>query len=452
MPESYAGLAVLALVWLGAMAQQGSDWNELYNRQRFGFLLIGLAIGAWLTTIQFWAGLLCVWTVLGTTLVPGSTAWRGATYRSLLVAVGYGVLVSSVTADWIVPVLSMMVVIGTLTAAWVLVGEALKDDTGRDGRFHWPIPYTRWAVYDPEKGNRIRGGQGNPNHYDGVIGFSIAACGGLLFLGAWWPLPCAGLMLVASLLHKRITQGHLFYAVTAVGLVALHLPCDWPWLWLGGVVGAGLLIFRPWRWTGAHSPSSGRVEVWRCMLVYWWQQGWPKRLLGFGTSSWLSYSLQFKQESKKAELNAIYTNAHNEYVQQTIEGGLIGLGLMGAFLGSLFWQTWHGGPEGRAVWLVLLTGLTMALTNFPWTWLQAFPNLYEQRVHRVPKDRLTMGMALTAESTGCPIRPGVPLRYQIEPATGDLIVEEVGDTEPLYVGSPTLVWWSLAVAVCAGVV
>lgn len=152
--------------------------------------------------------------------------------------------------------------------------------------------------------------------------------------------------------------------------------------------------------------------------------------------------------SKRHGQNAIYTSAHNEFVQQLFEYGMVGGVLLLGFLASSLSAALHAGPGGEAALIVGVVCCGIASWNFPWTWMQQLPNLQAMRMHRLPAARLVPGMALTAASTGLPITPGAALRYERCRETGDLLIEEVSDKpNVLFVGSTTLLWWSWGVAV-----
>ena len=444
------GLAV-AILWLTAMAQLGRDQSDLHNRQSWGFTALGIVIGCWLTTIQLWAGLLTIWVSLMTqVMLPVSVVWQQMAWKSLILAVGYGVLVLLLPLGWVPVLLGSMVVIGTLTAAWALTMLLTKPYPSRD--FSLKIPHTPWMIYDNDKTPQLRGGQGNPNHYDGLVGMSVAAGAGLVHLGAWWPLPCLIFILIVSLLHHKFTQGHVYFGMTALGLVLIAHP-PWPVLTgTGATFALWFLVWLPPHLYGPHSHASGRVECWIMMLKLWWAGGWKIRVCGYGTGSWLHRSIQHRTESKRPDLRAIWTVAHNEYVQQVFEYGLMGLLLLLGLLGSLLWAAYQSGPIGEAVLIVGLVVCTIATVNFPWTWFQTLPDTGRQRTFVVPKEKLRPGMPLNRETTGLPLDPQIPLRYQIHPNTGDLIIEEVPNVPPLFVGSPALLWWSWLVAVMVTVV
>lgn len=440
------GLGCGAILWLTAMAQLGRDQSDLHNRQSWGFTILGMLLGGWLTTINLWAGLLTIWVSLLTqVMLPVSVVWQQTALKSLVLVAGYGVAVNGFQLPWVPWLFGGMVVIGTLTTIWALLMLATKPYPSRD--FHLVIPGTPFWIYDNDKTPQLRGGQGNPNHYDALVGLSVAAGAGLLHLGYGWPLPCLVLMVTASLLHHEVTQGHVYFGATALGLGLLAHP-DWPVVVIFSGIGvAGLLWWRPWRLRGPHTIASGRIDCWLMMLKIWWRGGWKIRVCGYGTGSWLHRSIQHRTASHQADKMAIWTVAHNEFVQQLFEYGLLGMLLLMGLVGSLLWAAWQAGPLGEAVWLVGLVACAIASLNFPWTWFQTLPDTGRQRTFVVPKEKLRPGMPLTRESTGLPLDPQIPLRYQMHPQTGDLIIEEVPNVPPLFVGSPALLWWNWLVAV-----
>lgn len=436
------------LIWLTALAQLGRDQTDLHNRQHWGFTVCSWLVGLWLWSINPWAGALVIWCSLMTQVVsPVSEPWGRIGIKSLALAGGFGAAVMQMQSTAIPWALAMLHLCGVIAAVWVVIGERIKPNPAL-GSYVWDIPYTPWKIYDGEKQNRLRGGHGNPNHLDGVWALGFAAGAGLIHLGWWAAMPGCLLILATSLLHRRLTQGHAWFALTGLVLLGVSLP-HWHGWFLSGLLLCGLTAYvQPWHWRTMASPASGRLNSWMTMLTIWWGQCWMIRLAGLGMGSWLHWALRVPMPSKRKGQNAIYTSAHNEFVQHVFEYGIIGAVLLLGFLGSSLSAALHAGPVGEAVLIVGVVCCGMASWNFPWTWMQQLPNLQAMRMHRLPAAKLIPGMALTAESTGLPITPGVPLRYERCRETGDLLIEEVSDKpNVLFVGSTTLLWWSWGVAV-----
>ena len=515
MGEAWLLVVVLCgIVWLSIQAQGGHDRTDMHNRQSWMFLGLGLAEALWIAPIQLPAALLLV-SVLGgiywTGFVPLSqggpfgllrqrqASWHWTGYRVLVVAGAYGALIR-LGQPWMVePVLWTMVAGGVAMAGFsAAIVWLTRFDPFGDKRCRVQIPYTSWFIQDDEKQNRVRGGQGNPNHLDGLLALSIGAIFGLVWLGTEWVTWLLPIVAVPFFLHARPTQGVMH--LSAVALAGIILLSGWiGWVIAIACVGGAAIYTKPWN-PRVNWIDTGRFQMWKDALVLWWQETpWSVRLLGFGAGQWFKLAVKLPQPAAKS-LVGLFTHAHNEYVHQTIEYGLIGIGLLLLYLGTTFWHLVTGGIEAQALWMVAVPLCSIAAVNFPWSFFQDVQNpgkthdpwprffstvevaiaecqkwvldreawFYRDASHPLTEPlpvpqwqigRTPQGDVIRLQRPTCEVLiQGAPTAFDLTRVSASLIVKDdlarlmLMDEEPLYVGSPGLVAWSVVIAVLAAVV
>jgi hypothetical protein len=143
--------------------------------------------------------------------------------------------------------------------------------------------------------------------------------------------------------------------------------------------------------------DSGRFEEWWTMLREWWRSTWWTILFGCGIRSWAQTSATLCHQRTIHHPNQrIFAMAHNEYIQQVFEYGLVGvLALMG-YTGIVLWKAYllHYG-----LFLVGVVMVSVAMMTFPWSFY-----------HKVflPKEQTPDGQILFEES-----RHGSPALFWI---------------------------------------
>ena len=391
-------IVLLGCVVLFAAWAQCLDVNDLWNKVTWTGALLGAAIGVVVADWNVWAGLLiamvflsqsmAVWvvggpvemtvpTVTGTPrvlknvmLMSGpmpSDVYRRTLIGAAVFAGAYAALAPQMQIGMVRPLLWVLASVGVGTGAWALYswrkGRTYHEEWGRG----------LWVMHGHYLPNKyIDAGQNMPNHAESVAMVGLAALAGLAWMGDPWVLllalfPLATLLLCGGV---KVTQGLLHGAVLAAAMLLV-------WNWRIGAVAVAacplaVLGIGWWHAGGRADFDSFRLWLWRESLVRWWRLGWTARVLGLGTGRYTEFLVGANHPGAN---NATFTSAHNEYVQQTVEHGVVGLVVMVAYLVDALWRTGTGLPEQQAVFLMGATLCSVALVNFPWTLMHELPVL-----------------------------------------------------------------------------
>ena len=296
----------------------GPGWPSMV-RDRFLLVLV-------------WSGTVALtWLEPGLGLFAGVVLyhWRSPKGVGALVTVGAGIALflaaRALPGEWI-PAVTWAIVIGVVVqVALALVQTLLAMAAGQN--WHVVRESARGTV-----GNRV------------VLGCLCALA--LPLATIWWVAPLVvGLALTRS-----------FSALVAAGVAAVVLvPSAW---WIVGAVGAlawaGMQYRRPTPVAGMHSRVILAALCWKQMR----RAGWRTRLLGFGSGSFFRSSKWWMSNRQTTEL---FKHAHNDAVQGAFEWGLIGLGAIALFAGTLFIRGGIGAPMTAALAAVAVN----ALFQFP---------------------------------------------------------------------------------------
>lgn len=233
---------------------------------------------------------------------------------------------------------------------------------------------------------RIECGQMNPGHAQALAVVTASAAVGLAMTWHSWMLYAVPILLMPLLLvqqnqpplwhppYKRfsLTQGPLHLAI--VGLSSLPLVFG---VW--GLLGAFLCVLGGFWY--ARRWDNDRMAVWKAIFVqYWVNQGWWVKLLGCGTGSWVYLHgdwIQAAQErgEESRATREIYTSAHNEYVQQLVEHGVVGLAAMMAFVVTSLYALAQNGPLGLAVYFPAVALASICVLHYPFDLYHEFMHL-----------------------------------------------------------------------------
>ena len=352
-------IGLILLLVLGTCASCGWERKETMNREVWFWLLLLLAIS--LLFPNRWLGAVTACVAVGMLLCRDSwVLLRSVLIPALALASTYLALAPSMERWMVRPVLwtgvGIGVYLGIRCAVSLWLGRAYAWRLeGWWGVWKWQETGDRWSAPTC--------GQWNLMHLRALCAVTLAALAGLCLLDQWWALAAAPLCLV-PLLPRDWQDGpsqqetHLHQGWLHLSVVGLALLWFWhPWLSLGGGLAGGAVGLRRWsQW------DSGRSHYWRQALRQWWREPWLVRLLGYGTGTWMTVTRSIGEQHRER-----FTTAHNEFVQQVVEHGLVGLGALMGFLGTTLWRCAAAGPEGRAVALLGLVLCSIAFVNFPWT-------------------------------------------------------------------------------------
>jgi hypothetical protein len=421
---------LLLMLVLPVVAQGGLDRCDQINRTSWLIFFCLIAVAA--TIRNPWAALCVAMIAAGMlTVIPKSDVWIRAGLPSLAAAAAYAALTPKVTVAHVEPVLWAFVAVGCYMGFWT----DYSRQQGLTSYMHWFPRAPRPGMWFPplafheDSPTHLKAGQGNANHLQSAAVLSLAAMLALVFLGRWWAL-LAWPLVLQPLLRRvnkegRLGQGHLHAAtllVTALGV------------WSGKLSVLILLLTtytlilclwaRPWQ-ARKNWYDGGRFGMWRTVMV----DGWAKttirqKLLGLGTGIWQPYTAPLTMPKHGG---VIFTAAHNEYLQWLVEHGIVGLILLSCYVIDALGRLWNGGQEGHSFLLVALTLLSVAVTNFPWTWFHSIERPPECQTCKKPLVSL----------------PGQPKH----PAECHCEMPQVQPVTPYYVGSPALNAMSLVIAI-----
>ena len=416
------------IVWWSTVAQGGRDKCDQWSRATWIplFCLIGIAL--WIRNP--WAAL-CVGMVAAgmLTVVPPSDVWARAGYPALAAAGAYAALTPHMTPAMVEPILWVFLAVGCWMGFWT---DFSRQQGFTPYMHHWPAPKKgKWwtgVCLHEDSPTHLKAGQGNANHLQSAAALCVAAMIGLCLLGKLeallaWPL-------VLQPLFRRVTlgfrwgQGHL-HLVTLIIATLLLLPHNGIIFSLGLILYALVLIYigRPW------NPRMGwidgyRIPMWKVVAEEWWTKStWRQRLFGLGTGTWMPYTAPITMPRFG---HVVFTAAHNEWLQWTVEHGIVGLVFLLLYASGVVGRLWHGGVEGHVMLLMVLTLCSIATVNFPWTWFHEVPQ--PPRCKHCGK--LGPNMIVAKPNAVCRCPNPVPMPSQ-----------------PYYVGSPALVGMSLVVAI-----
>lgn len=283
----------------------------------------GLIMAGYLGTQDKWLGAALAWPVLMCLWVPKAMSYQ--TTITMLLSGFALTVIWTWREEWVG------------LAKWALIGAAvfqacyaMLQPFGED----W-----LWGLHDNELvRNRYAavGTIGN-NNWLGVY-FAM-----LLPLMPVW----AGVFVVGGLLVSKCLTG---IVAAACGVAWMDKKRRWWWLGLGIVAAVAVMLWRGKTWpTGILE----RFEVWAFVAktMPWWQ--W---LIGAGPGSW-SDIVPFWQLTANQTKHAIFLQGHNEPFQIIFETGVIGLGLIAAFVYAN--RKMFAGPYGGALVAMGVASLTM---------------------------------------------------------------------------------------------
>lgn len=230
-----------------------------------------------------------------------------------------------------------------------------------------------WKLRLFEADLRAECGQLNPIHLQGLSALSTASCTGLWWMGClsglalWLLMPLLLLPIWLVQYNQRVrwhpTQGLVHLAALGGAISTLV----WGRYGLLGAVACGILAFP---FLLRH--SNGRWEAWTGMLRHaWWRQPWGVKLFGTGAGSWvhlyrdMKYQEAVDHHGQQPTNDGLFTSAHNEFVQQWVEYGILGgVGLLG-YCGLSLAALLGGGAAAQAVAGCGAVALSIMFFHFP---------------------------------------------------------------------------------------
>ena len=279
--------------------------------------------------------------------LSGATAYRWATYSSILVYFSYAALLFVVTQT-----LRRPSQLGRLAWALAGYGAVLASFSLIQGLVPVGKVYGIWAP-DPLRTARIYGPYVNHNHYAGLMEMLtpfLLVLAVTCFTRRKRKLAAGGIaaLMAGTIFLCGSRGGMLAFSVQAVLLVTLLRPRRENWkqhalLGIGLVLVIGFLV-----WVGGNEFTSRlasihtetqqelsggtRVRIDRDCIRMWR----ARPILGWGFGTFREVYPRFRSLSA----TLFVSDAHNDYLQLLTETGLVGLGIAIWFLGITFRKAW----------------------------------------------------------------------------------------------------------------
>lgn len=364
-------LWLCALIVASAWWPRGRDLHEKRARMTMGAVLIGGYL-AW-SMPNPWLGAYTAVFLAGLFRVPSPVDRLPLTvYPALLIAAVYVLVALQVTEAWVRPVLWSIVACGLMLCAWW--GISLYIGQGRYDKFITWKGITLLHLYEHQPAFNVMPkyccGQGNENFMSALAGAAVASAVGLGLLGSWGAWLCAVLCALPCLKTRGFwwewpqpNQGWGYLGVIGMAVVAVYAPV------YGSLVASisGMALF--WvLWRKYPAIWSGRQEMWQYGWAIWTDMGWPGKLIGAGPESWIHIFQRDAENrsSRLAQQKVFATHAHNEFVHELVERGVLGLGAMTGYLvTAMLGLLLDGRSEAHAVFVLGAMLIACMLVSFP---------------------------------------------------------------------------------------
>lgn len=315
---SLALVILLIAAWLGVLPARRAFVSSFLRRN--AGLLWGVALlAAWLTASIAWAG------------DPGAAITN--IWNWFISAAVFLLLATTITRPRHLIAMIIAMAVGVSLAA--LAGYLPSSD----------------ADLTAQVDGRLSGGLGDPNYLAAAIVPVTALTVGLTVntrqRGLRWALIAINGFLILSLIATGSRGGLVAALVAAVAATAISRSRR---VRFGGIVVTAVAILGLWivanssdtwgRIKDFDSSGTGRVELWTVA----WRMGEDHPLLGVGVDNFLSESVNYvRQPGQLQDVHLITEQphvAHNVYLQQFAETGVIGLGLLVFVLVAALSTTW----------------------------------------------------------------------------------------------------------------
>jgi len=390
LPE-LIGATLLLILLITTFAGVGREGSAGMTRWMGMLCLIGVLLAAAMPT--YWQALLVLGVVWNVQRQHPPSSHINYLETVLAVCGAYLLLIQYSWA-WFIPVfLWTLCLMGTYMGLWgmysVLVHKSQKyAHSWTPTLFKWgkqtlaPFTFTiEERGQRDEQGNLRPGakagdvwcGQFMTNFTQAIFCITITATVGLVVSGTTpWVLLTVPIQSFVLLHYLRIHSGGVGQWVPHLGVVGL-MVVGLHDRWLAANCALVLaVLFTLWLWKRQRLGKEGGADSGR--LVEWWEMYWVWRnannwwtyLFGFGIRSWVQVAYDkalMKAKTTGQTIHNIFTMAHNEYIQQLFEFGMVGL----FALMATSWHIWNAAYAlHKGLWLVVGVLISIAMLSYPW--------------------------------------------------------------------------------------
>jgi len=341
-------LIVFAVAWLGALPPRRAIVTRVLREHRGLFALVALTV-LWVTLSLLWA--------------VDATIARDTALQWLRVAVIFLLISTSVVSERYAKLACAAFVVGAVLSVVVglVPGATAAFDTTAD------------------EAGRLGGGLGDPNYLAAGLVPALAIATGLIGVTASQPARWALIGAMTTLAAGLVATGSRGGLVAAaVGVVAALLVARGRRLHLGALVvltvsliGLWLSTSSPQTWDRIRDfeTDTGRQDLWQVA----WKMSEDNLVAGVGAGNFETRAATYVREPGQIErADLILDNphvAHNVYLQQLAETGVIGLALLLGLLGAALRSCWvaalrfdaRGDPATAALARALMVAQVSAL-------------------------------------------------------------------------------------------
>lgn len=315
-------IIMVVLAWIGSLRVQGDQVAAVLARHRVMFSAL-LALFVWVCASLTWA--------------QDTEPVTGVIFFWVLVSLGFTVLATTIAHPRHLAMVCAAFVFGAVAS--VIVGLFVDASSADPG----------FAADDP---GRFGGTLGDANFLAAGLVPAIALSIGLGAVarspGARWLL-AVGLIVLAAGLGATGSRGGLVAAAVSVTIALLLIRSNR--LKAGAIIVVGAVLAS--LWVATTSPGtwdrvrdfggggSGRTDLWTVAL----RISEDRPLLGVGADNFQTASPQYVTRPGIAEARLVLDSphvAHNLYLQQLAETGVIGLALLLTVIGGALRATWEG--------------------------------------------------------------------------------------------------------------
>lgn len=398
---------IVAAILLVSWFPRGHDLHEKRARMTILAVLTGLLLASFMP--NKWLAVYTVVFVAGLFRVPSPADRLPLTvWPALIFAFLYVLLAPASSPAWLPPLLWSIACSGLVLSAWWGVSMYLSQ-----GHYDKILTWrgrTLLHLYEHQPHWNTQPffccGQGNVNFAQALAGAAVAASVGLIVIGEPWGWLLLAVTVPPAIKIKghwwhwpHVSQGWAYLLVIGMAYASVKLG-----LWALLASGTILVCLAVWSWVRFPEHWSGRQEIWAWGFEVWSSMSWQGKLIGGGPESWIHiFQRDIELQATRMEKQRMFaTHAHNEFLQELVERGILGCGAMVGYLATTMYSLWHlGTPDAYALLISGACFLTCMSISFPSTIYHemAFADRGDVTGHGMPGMNV-IGLALAILAAG----------------------------------------------------